>query len=237
MGELTKSVPKPLLLIAGRPLLDHLLDRLAGLAGLGEIHLVSNRASLRHFETWAGARAASGLEVRVWDNGCDRPDRRPGAIRDLERLWRHAGRPERALVAAGDNIFLFPLAPFWRRFLEIEENLVLALHEPDLEERRRSGVLELDVDGRVLALYEKPVRPPSSWVCPALYGFQRSGFLKLAEFLEGERAGDDLGRLIAYLIERETVMAFRVKGHRLHVGSRDSYRKAELYFADGAVSG
>ena len=236
MGEMTRSVPKPLLPIAGRPLLDHLLDRLTGLAELGEMHLVTNRGSRQRFERWAGERAPGGPELRLWHNGCARAEERPGAIADLDFLWRRAGRPEKAVVAGGDNIFLFPLAPFWREFHRRRENVVLALREPSLEERQRTGVLELDEDDRVLALHEKPERPPSSWICPALYGLRCSGLLRLAEYLDGDRPSDDLGRFIAFLVEREPVVACRMRGRRLHVGSPESYWEAERYFADRGVS-
>ncbi len=231
MGELAPGVPKPLLPLAGRPLLDHVLDQLAGLSELGESHLVVNRRSFDRFERWVGEHHALGSRLHLWDNGCEHPDRRPGANADLRFLWKRAGRPEKALVAGGDNLFLFSLRPFWTSFLQGAETLVLALREPDLQERRRSGVLELDSDGFARALVEKPERPRSSWVCPAIYACQRSAFRRLEEYLDGGQPTDGLGNFISFLIERERVRAFRVEGRRLHIGSPESYRAAERALA------
>ena len=44
LGELTASTPKPMLPVAGRPLLDHLMQK-AAKAGLNDIVLLAGHAS------------------------------------------------------------------------------------------------------------------------------------------------------------------------------------------------
>ena len=60
MGPLTDETPKPLLPLAGRPILDYLLDRLLELDGLDAIHLASNAKYAAAFRAWADERRGWG---------------------------------------------------------------------------------------------------------------------------------------------------------------------------------
>ncbi len=52
MYPLTRDFPKPLLPVAGRPVLDYLLDQVAECAGISAVHLVSNARFHDHFCRW-----------------------------------------------------------------------------------------------------------------------------------------------------------------------------------------
>ena len=64
------------------------------------------------------------------------------------------GVPEGAVVAALDNVFRFSLLPTRQRFLQSRTNLVVAMPEKDKQKLRRTGVLELSPDDRVLHFHE-----------------------------------------------------------------------------------
>ncbi len=230
MGRLGQEKPKPLLQVAGRPLIDYLMEQIARLEGISAIHLVSNHRFLERFLEWAGPwrerLAGKGIALAVHDDGSRTSDERPGAVADLALLNREAGRPEGALVAAGDNLFLFPLAPMWRAFRRQGRNLVLAVPETDRAELRRSAVPELGADDRVRLLHRKPAVPPSSWAVPALYCLTRSGLARVEEYLSQGGPRDELGDFIAFLAPRLPVYAFKVQGRRLHIGSSEALRRA-----------
>lgn len=237
MGALTATTPKPLLPLAGKPVLDYLLEPLLGFEGLAAAHVVSNHHYAPAFDTWAetwrGRLGIDGPRLEIHDDGSTSADDRLGAIGDLafvlDRLRRaadDAALPAGALVAAGDNLYRFPLAPLWQRFLDRGTNQLLALREDDPEKLRRTGVLELEGE-RVLRLHEKPSDPPSSWACPSLYALDQRALGRVSEYLAEDHPRDEIGRFVAYLVERQPVEAFFAEGERLHVGSPESYRRAE----------
>jgi glucose-1-phosphate thymidylyltransferase len=235
MGELVAETPKPLLPVAGKPVLDHLLEQLLELPGLGAVHTVSNARYLGAFEGWAAGwreRLPEGVELLVHDDGSHTPDDRRGAVGDLafalRRIRERAGGEEMpgAVVAAGDNIFRCSLEPLWRSF-RAGANAVLAMREDDPEKLRRTGVLELDDDRRVVRLHEKPEEPPSPWACPSIYGLQPTALARVGPYLAAGHPRDEIGRFVAHLVERERVVAVEVTGDRLHVGSPESYRRAD----------
>ena len=77
LRPLTDSIPKMLLPLAERPLLDYLLDRLREVGELAEIQLVTNARFADAFRDWAPA------DVTVLDDGTTSNVDRLGAIGDI----------------------------------------------------------------------------------------------------------------------------------------------------------
>lgn len=236
MASLTATTPKPLLPVAGRPVLDYLVDLLLPLPGLGQVHVVSNSHYAASFETWADTwnRRLATQRFAIHDDGSRSADDRLGAIGDLAFVSRRIGSAALAggaLISAGDNIFRFSLEPLWRGLTEGRENTVLALHEPDRQKLQRTGVLALDDANRVLELHEKPQEPPSSWACPSIYGLRAEALGRLDGYLTDGHSADEIGRFIAHLVSQQRVRAVLTEGQRLHVGSPESYRRANLALA------
>ncbi len=231
MYPLTRERPKALLPVAGKPVLDYLVEQLIRLPGLTAVHLVSNGCFYEQFKAWQSRveaeLAAGAITIQLHNNGVTRNEERLGANGDLALALGRIERPAGALIAAGDNILLFDLLPIWQRFQSERHNLVLALAQADQEKLRRTGVLLLDDDDRVLALLEKPHEPPSRWTCPPFY-FLTGAALRLARpFLNQSGPPDAMGHLIAYLADKTPIFAVKVAGRRLDIGSPDSYREAD----------
>ena len=238
MGALTADTPKPLLQVAGRPVLDYLLEQLLELDGLGQVHVVSNSKYVEAFRAWArGWRERTDLELVVHDDGSTGNPDRLGAIGDLAFALRRVGSSAGALVAAGDNIYRFSLRPLWRAFVVGESSWVLGLEEADAAKLRRTGVLELGPGDRVVRLHEKPDAPPSTWACPSLYCLQPPALERVESYLAAGHGSDEIGRFVAHLAPREPLHACKVSGERLHVGSPEALRRADEVLRRGSLSG
>ncbi len=238
MGDLTAENPKPLLPVADKPVLDYLVEQLIGLPGLDAIHVVSNAHYIRPFDGWADGwqgRLPSELSLEVHDDGTRGAGERLGAVGDLAFVLKRIGDVDGALVAAGDNILRFSLEPLWPVAVDVIGSQVLALHEPDPEKLRRTGVLELGEDRRVLRLHEKPDAPPSQWACPSIYWLSAAALARVRPYLDAGHPRDETGRFIAWLAEREAVHAVQLAGDRLHVGSPEAYRRADEILRREAV--
>ncbi len=140
-----------LLPLAGRPMLDYLLDRVREVSELDGIHLVTNSRFAPIFEDWAPE------DVTVHDDGTSSNDDRLGAIGDMRFTVERAGlEGEDVLVVAGDNLIGYSVADyvaFWRQ----KDGSAVALYRcPDRELIKQYGVVELDEDDRIVAFEEKP---------------------------------------------------------------------------------
>ena len=231
MYPLTRDFPKPLLPVAGRPVLDYLLDQVAECVGISAVHLVSNARFYDHFCRWRDDHLAQGtygaMEIEVYDDGARDNEHRLGASADLALALQMIGAPDKILVSGGDNIYRFDLAPLWRNFLRGQEHRIVALAEQQQDKLRRTGVLDFADDERVERLHEKPEKPPSNWVCPPLYFFQPSVWEELQNFLSTSARHDAPGHFIDYLCRHSQVKGFRLDGRRLDIGSIKTYRQAE----------
>ena len=154
---LTLDRPKALLPVGGKPMLEHLLERLDGVPELDEIHVVTNSKFAQAFRDWAERYRAA--DVRILDDGTSDEETRLGAIGDLDLTIRSAGIDDDLLVLAGDNLFSEPLEPF-AQFAGAKAAPAIGVYDVgDLEAIRKYNAIELDESDRITFFEEKPDRP------------------------------------------------------------------------------
>jgi glucose-1-phosphate thymidylyltransferase len=211
---LTKDVAKPLLPLAGRPMLDHLLDRIREAAEIDEIHLVTNHKFADAFTAWATPNG-----VVVHDDGTTSEDDRLGAIGDTQFVIDRAEIDDDLLVIAGDNLFDYSLADclhWWHG--KGEANAVVVYDVGDRELVKQYSNVELDEDERLTSFVEKPEEPASTLAATAAYLYHRSYVPRIREYLADGNSPDQPGRLVAWFVPRVPVYGYRVTGDWRDIG-------------------
>ena len=107
---LTENFPKPLLEVAGKPILDWLIDDMAQTGLVDEYIVISNHKFAQIFRDWA-ARHTS-VTIRVVDDGTMTNETRLGAVRDIQFAIEQLHLDDDLLVMAGDNLLDFSLSGF-----------------------------------------------------------------------------------------------------------------------------
>jgi len=222
---LTLTVAKPLLPVGGRPMIDHLLDRIRGLGEPGEVHVVTNHKFAASFEAWAAERDG----VAVHDDGTTSEDDRLGAIGDIAFVVERAGLAgDDLLVVAGDNLFDFSLAGYVAWWRGKGEASAVALHDVgDLALARQYGIVELRADERIVSFQEKPAEPPSTLAATATYLFHREHAALLGDYLAGGSSPDQPGRFVAWLVDRAPVYGYRFEGDWRDIGDAEQLLDAD----------
>ncbi|RMD91837.1 MAG: nucleotidyltransferase family protein [Calditrichaeota bacterium] len=235
MYPLTRNYPKPLLEIGGKPVLDYLMQEIVDFPRLQDIHVVTNARFMAHFQAWQQKWQPQARirkkRLHLHNDGSTQPSNRLGAIADLALVLRTFKRQVPTLVAAGDNIFRFSLLEVWQPFLQSGKNLVIALREENEEKLKRTGVLQLDAENRVVHFQEKPQHPASHWMCPAIYFLQPRALRRVEDYLAGAQSKDAPGHFLAFLVHQEPVYAVKVAGTRLDIGSIEEYHQAQRILA------
>jgi glucose-1-phosphate thymidylyltransferase len=211
-----------LLPLAGRPMLDYLLDKIREVDEIEEIHLVTNARFAKAFQDWAPA------DVSVHDDGTTSDEDRLGAIGDLALTITRAGlEGEALLVVAGDNLIGYSLpdfVEFWRE----KDGSALALHE--IEDRAlltSYGVVELDEDDRIVGFEEKPAEPRSNLAATAAYLYRADDVERIPEYLEEGNPPDAPGNLVAWLHTRAPVYGYRFRGEWFDIGDLGQLLEAD----------
>lgn len=117
---LTLNFPKALLEVAGKPILDRILDEIDRVEEITEVIVISNHRFIRHFDEWARTRVLPGQKpVVILDDGTETEDNRLGAIGDMAFAIQELGLDEDVLVVAGDNLFTYDLPKIVDEFNQI----------------------------------------------------------------------------------------------------------------------
>ena len=218
---LTENFPKPLLDVAGRSILDRLIDDLDATGRIDGYAVVTNHKFAGHFRDWA---AAYGGRVQVVDDGTSTNETRLGAVRDIKYAVDALDLDDDLLVLAGDNLLSFSLASFLDYAAAKGTSCIMRYHEPSVRRLRKSGVVKIARDGRVLSMEEKPAVPQSHWCCPPFYFYKKTDLARLDEALAAGCGVDAPGSLAAWIASVSPVYAMKMPGPRYDIGTLDSYR-------------
>jgi glucose-1-phosphate thymidylyltransferase len=208
-----------LLPLAGRPMVDYLIERIEEVDEVDEIHLVTNARFAGDFAGWASQRSAL-RPIAVWNDGTTSNDDRLGAVGDIQFTIEQAGlEGEELLVVAGDNLIEYDLADFVRFWREKGRGAAIAVHRvPDRELIKQYGVVELDEDDRVVSLVEKPAEPQSDLAGTAAYLYPPEHGALLPGYLAEGNPADAPGHFLVWLHTREPVYGYEFSGSWMDIG-------------------
>ena len=194
LRPLTDTIPKQLLPVGGRPMLDWVCDRVAEVTD--NVELVTNARFADDFREWATGRGG----VTVHDDGTVSNEDRLGAIGDIAFVLEQIGTDDDLLVVAGDNLFDFALGNFVAFPRKHGVASAVAVYDCcDLELAAQYGVVDVDGSDRVVGFEEKPSVPRSTLVATAAYVYHREHVPLVARYLDEGNPPDQPGRLIAWL--------------------------------------
>jgi len=224
---LTKVVPKPLVPIGGRPILEIVIRQLAA-AGFREFHITIGY--LGEMIRWCiGDGRKWGVQVHYWEE--TEPLGTMGPLRQIEGL----NGP--CMVLNGDLLTNIDFASFWSHHVNSRNHLTVATYKKPVQVSL--GVLDVQADGRVSGFREKPVFEYSCSM--GIYGLSPEA---LSLIPENQYYGfDDL--MHCMLREGHPVGAYAFGGEWLDIGRHEDLAAAcerfeqspELFLPAAAVAG
>jgi glucose-1-phosphate thymidylyltransferase len=220
---LTKTIAKPLLPLAGRPMLDYLVDRIREVDEIDEIHVVTNHKFAGSFGEWAASR-----DVIVHDDGTTSEDDRLGAIGDIQFVVDRTSLDDDLLVVAGDNLFDYSVAGYVNWWHGKGEASAVVLYDVgDLELVKKYSSVDVDADERLTGFVEKPEHPTSTLVATAAYLYHRSHVPLIRRYLAEGNPPDQPGRLVAWLVPRVPVHGYSAEGDWRDIGDAAQLLEAD----------
>lgn len=221
---LTRHRAKPLLPMGGRPIIDHILDRLEGVDGIVQVVISTNKKFEGQFAEWLSQRAQGNVRVRAEPS--DGKGNKLGAIRALGGLIAEMGGDD-FLIIAGDNLVTSDLGDMVRLYREKKSTIIGIYDVGDIEAVKGYSAVEMDAEGRIVSFEEKPKNPRSTTIGTCIYLFPNRSANRIHEYLAEGHNPDNPGSFIGWLSEREPVYGYLLQGRWWDIGTPKSYEDAK----------
>lgn len=236
---LTKDRPKPLLPVAGVPMMERILDRVLAVREVDAVYVVSNRRFADNYRAWLRDlqdRRRVKVPVTIFDDGSTSNDDRLGAIGDIDFVIQRAKVRDDLLVVAGDNLFDFDLGTLVRTFAKRGSTVGLRdlAGKPEEKLIPQYSVVQLDADGRIVEFEEKPALPKGTLISLAIYLYARKHVPMIRQYLEAGQKPDAPGYFIRWLHKQVPVYGCVLEGSWFDIGDIDSYQQADELYRRGA---
>lgn len=220
LWPLTEKRAKPLLPLAGKPIISHLIEGLP--KGL-PVTVSTNAALKEGFEEWQKTQAHPELSVLVEDTAHE--DQKLGALGAVADWAERHSVQEDVLLLTGDNYCGFPLS----RFLAAArpDTALLAAHDiGDLDAAKAFGTVVVDASGRqIQAFEEKPAKPKTTLVSTGCSLLPASTVPILVEY--AKRHPDNVGGIFEELLRQgKSVDCFTFEEPWFDIGSFEAYLAA-----------
>ncbi|MBW3645534.1 MAG: NTP transferase domain-containing protein [Actinobacteria bacterium] len=168
---LTRITNKHLLPIYDRPMVTYAIEAMVD-AGVTDMMLVTGGTHAGEFFRLLGNGHEYGIERLLYAY-----QDRPGGIAEALGLAERFVGGDQVLVMLADNIVERSIRPVVERFSAQERGARVVLSKVvDPSHLRHLGVPELDGDGRIVRILEKPDDPPSSFAVTGLYFYDGTVF-------------------------------------------------------------
>jgi len=236
LHPLTLNQPKPLLLVAGKPMIEHVLDNLKSIRAIDHIYVVTNAKFTGHFQRWANEYGTrhKGAPITIINDQTTSDSNKLGAIGDIDLVLTEAEIDDDIMVVAGDNLFSHSLVAFGE-FCGGGNAPVLAVYDVgDLEEIKKYNAIEVDENGYITFFEEKPAQPKSTVTGIALYYYPKSILPLIRQYLAEGNNPDQPGRLVQWLYRRTNFCVWHVHGTWYDVGSHETLAEANRIFGANA---
>lgn len=230
---LTLNQPKPLLDVAGKPMIEHVLDNIAPIPGIDRVIVVTNAKFATHFQKWADNYRATKakLEFTIVNDGSTDDSNKLGAIGDLNLVLEKERIDDDIIVVAGDNLFSQSVEEFGRYCREKNAPVLAVYDVGNLEEIKKYNAITIDGSDKITFFEEKPKQPQSTVTGIALYFYPRASLALIRQYIAEGNNPDQPGRLVQWMYQRTPFYTWRVPGLWFDIGSKETLEEANRIFA------
>ena len=226
LRPLTDRLPKCLVPIAGKPLLEYWFERFAE-AQLAEILINTHHLPerIRQFIDLANQKGHSGCGFRVQE--AFEPELL-GSAGTVQKNRGFADDAETVLIIYSDNLSAIDLGQLLEFHETHDDPITMVVFRTETPER--CGIAEVDSAMRIVDFVEKPSRPRGNLANAGIYAFRAEAFREVADMAKFDIAFDVLPQFVGRM------RAWEWQGYHLDIGTHESLAQAEIDVAAGCLA-
>ena len=225
---LTENTPKPLLKVAGKPIIEHILKKINQTDSINKIYIVTNDKFELYFKKWLSNFDAE-KPIEIINDGTKSNQDRLGAIGDINYAINLKNLNNDIIVVAGDNLFELSLTDVANFFKKKRSNVIVLYDVKDTELAKHYGIVDVN-NNIIINFEEKPLSPKSTLASTGIYLFPRKTIELIKKYIAQGNNPDKTGNFIEWLHKRDTVHSYVTDNKWYDIGSIDQLEKANKYY-------
>ncbi len=225
---LTLEKPKHLLEVKGKPIIEHVMNKITGLE-IDEVYIVTNLKYYIVFKNWL-ENYKSKIPIKLLNDRTTSNENRLGQIGDIQFVIEKERIDDDLLIVAGDNLFNFSLKPAFE-FFQKNDFIVNALYDAkSLKVAKEQGVAIIDKDNKFIGFQEKPEKPESTLISLGIYFLKKGQISLFKKYIEEGNNPDKMGYFMTWVIERMPVYGYVYYEKWFDIGWVESLEQARNEF-------
>jgi glucose-1-phosphate thymidylyltransferase len=232
LWPLTEHYPKPLLRIAGKPVLYHLLENISHIPDIQSVTIAIDENKKNYF-----IRDIENLNLAMNPRPCISAHalyangKIKGPIKKISEIFagmKSSELQDDFLILGGDNVFGFSLSQFFNFFRQAGKNCNAIQCVQDTDDLSQFGIPSLDDSGRMTDFVEKPASTCLRMISTACYAFEGS-YLKMVDDFLADDEDDRLGEFIGWMLKKTEMVGYQFQDSWFDVGSREGLLDANRF--------
>lgn len=213
LRPLTYSGPKQLIPVGNKPVSQYVLEDLIS-SGISDITIILGETFPELVREHYGDGSKFGAKITYVYQG------EPKGIAHAVGLCKDFVGNDRFVVYLGDNMLQHGIKRYVENFLTKDYDAMVLLKE--VEDPRRFGIAQLDGEGRLVRLIEKPKEPPSNYALVGVYFFTPIVFEAIKRLKPSWRGEYEITDAIQLLIDWGYKVGYEfVEGWWVDTGKKD----------------
>ncbi len=229
LHPLTINRPKPLLKVAGRPIINHLVEKIEKIKEIDEVLVVTNNKFYDNFMQWKIKNDFS-KKITIINDKTNSNKEKIGAACDINLVINKKKINEDVLVIGGDNLFENELHNIHSSFKSKGISLIALNDVKDKEIAKLMGVVDIDKNNKIIGFEEKPRQPKSTLISTLVYFIKKEDINMVRECIKPGKP-KRIGEFIKYLSEKKEVYTHLFDKRWFNIGSFSQLEEANRYFS------